>query len=151
LVLEWNHDACATIRANQDRGTKIVQGWPVFEGDVRSYDYSKFQEGMDWWPTAHPASRSPWAARPRAMRMSHRTKFPFGRPGSADDPPNWGHAQKRMTSLWLGVFGVEDRTGTAMAGDLPFFPHATGACSSLRLTRTFHRDGSVRGGWAVRG
>ena len=47
LVLEWNHDACATIRANQDRGTKIVQGWPVFEGDVRSYDYSKFKEGMD--------------------------------------------------------------------------------------------------------
>jgi DNA (cytosine-5)-methyltransferase 1 len=47
LVLEWNHDACATIRANQDRGTKIVQGWLVFDGDVRSYDYSKFQEGMD--------------------------------------------------------------------------------------------------------
>jgi DNA (cytosine-5)-methyltransferase 1 len=41
-VVEWNHDACETIRENQARGVSIVQGWPVVEGDVRSMDYSRF-------------------------------------------------------------------------------------------------------------
>lgn len=26
LVLEWNHDACETIRSNRKRDTKVVQG-----------------------------------------------------------------------------------------------------------------------------
>lgn len=47
MVLEWNHDACETIRHNQQTGAQIVQGWPVFEGDVRAFDYSVFQDGVD--------------------------------------------------------------------------------------------------------
>jgi DNA (cytosine-5)-methyltransferase 1 len=39
LVLEWDHDACETIRRNQLHGGHLLQGWKVHEGDARSYDY----------------------------------------------------------------------------------------------------------------
>lgn len=46
-VVEWNHDACSTIRENQAHGAQIMRGWPIVEGDVRDFDYSTFAEGMD--------------------------------------------------------------------------------------------------------
>ncbi len=36
-VVEWDKWACDTIRQNQDRGHPLVQGWPVIEGDVRTW------------------------------------------------------------------------------------------------------------------
>lgn len=39
-VIEWDHDSCETVRANQRRGIREVQGWPVIEGDARHFDYS---------------------------------------------------------------------------------------------------------------
>lgn len=42
-VVEWNRDACRTIRFNQHSGVPIVQGWPLFESDVRAFDYSPYR------------------------------------------------------------------------------------------------------------
>ena len=39
-VIEWDHDACETFRENQRHHAHGVDGWPLVEGDVRSYDYS---------------------------------------------------------------------------------------------------------------
>jgi len=38
-VLEWNHDACETIRANQRKGNSEVVGWPVVECDAKLFSY----------------------------------------------------------------------------------------------------------------
>jgi DNA (cytosine-5)-methyltransferase 1 len=38
-VLEWDADACATLRANQSRGVSHVRDWRIVEGDVRHYDF----------------------------------------------------------------------------------------------------------------
>lgn len=46
-VVEWNHDACSTIRLNQSLGVRLVEGWPLFEGDVREFDYSPFAGTVD--------------------------------------------------------------------------------------------------------
>jgi len=43
-VVEWDNNACGTIRRNNEVG---VTKWPLFETDVRSFDYSGFGEGMD--------------------------------------------------------------------------------------------------------
>lgn len=41
-VVEWNADACATLRDNKKRGIKPVSEWPdIYEGDVRAFDFSK--------------------------------------------------------------------------------------------------------------
>ena len=43
-VVEWDKNACGTIRLNNGLG---VTTWPLFEADVRGFDYSGFGEGMD--------------------------------------------------------------------------------------------------------
>jgi DNA (cytosine-5)-methyltransferase 1 len=42
-VIEWDHDACETFRENQRRQNHSVEEWPLYEGDVRSFDYGKLQ------------------------------------------------------------------------------------------------------------
>ena len=39
-VIEWNHDACETFRENQRHHMHSVEQWPLFEGDVRKFDYA---------------------------------------------------------------------------------------------------------------
>lgn len=46
-VLEYNHDACETIRANQRRGFELVRHWPLIEGDVHHQDFSTWQGRTD--------------------------------------------------------------------------------------------------------
>jgi len=45
-VLEWDHDACDTIRENQRCGVKPVSSWPLHEIDVRKFDFRPL-EGVD--------------------------------------------------------------------------------------------------------
>jgi hypothetical protein len=46
-VLEYNHDACETIRANQRRGFELVRHWPLIEGDVHHQDFTTWQGRTD--------------------------------------------------------------------------------------------------------
>lgn len=46
-VVEWDKWACDTIRENQKRGYPLVTGWPLFEGDVRNFDWSSIPKGID--------------------------------------------------------------------------------------------------------
>lgn len=46
-VVEWDKWACDTIRENQRRCYPLVNDWPLFEGDVRSFDWGKIPEGID--------------------------------------------------------------------------------------------------------
>ena len=48
-VVEWDHDACETLRANQLRGFPLVRDWPLQEGDVRKWiaDFNSTQGGTD--------------------------------------------------------------------------------------------------------
>ena len=43
-VVEWDQNACGTIRENNRRG---VIDWPLFETDVRNFDYSSFRDAVD--------------------------------------------------------------------------------------------------------
>ncbi len=46
-VLEFNHDACETIRANQRRGYELVRHWPLIEGDVHDQDFTTWNGRVD--------------------------------------------------------------------------------------------------------
>ncbi len=46
-VVEWDKWACDTIRENQKRGYPVVGDWPVWEGDVRGFDWSSIPDGID--------------------------------------------------------------------------------------------------------
>jgi DNA (cytosine-5)-methyltransferase 1 len=46
-VFERDAWACATVRQNQQRGYTPVADWPLFEGDVRDFDWSSIVEQVD--------------------------------------------------------------------------------------------------------
>ncbi len=46
-VVEWDKDACNTIRLNQKMGMHPVAEWPLHEMDVRHFDYSSIREPVD--------------------------------------------------------------------------------------------------------
>ena len=46
-VVEFDHDACNTLRINSDRQSIIDVGWNVEEGDVHKFDYSNFPRGIE--------------------------------------------------------------------------------------------------------
>lgn len=46
-VIEWDRHACATLRENKARGVEPISSWPLFEMDVRAFDYSAMPAGVD--------------------------------------------------------------------------------------------------------
>lgn len=47
-VLEWDVDACDTIRHNRDRGFPDARTWNVVEGNVRGYDFGQHRGKIDY-------------------------------------------------------------------------------------------------------
>ena len=45
-VIEWNHDACETFRENQRHRARSVDEWPLYECDVKAFDYGKLGDIM---------------------------------------------------------------------------------------------------------
>ncbi len=46
-VVEWDRWACDSVRENQARGYPLVASWPLYEGDVRSFDWSSIPTNID--------------------------------------------------------------------------------------------------------
>lgn len=46
-VVEWDRNACNTIRVNQRRNVPIVAGWKVHQADVRKFDYESILDQID--------------------------------------------------------------------------------------------------------
>lgn len=45
-VVEWNHDACETFRENQLHHMRSVEQWPLYETDVREFNYGNLSDVM---------------------------------------------------------------------------------------------------------
>lgn len=46
-LIERDPDSCATMRSNQVRGVKPITDWPIFEQDVRAFDYAGIPAPID--------------------------------------------------------------------------------------------------------
>jgi DNA (cytosine-5)-methyltransferase 1 len=58
-VIELDHDACASIRANQALGVEHVRDWKLKEADVRGFDFSDIREDIDLLAAGVPCQ--PWS------------------------------------------------------------------------------------------
>ena len=58
-VVEWDHDACNTIRANQALGLPHVRNWRLFEGNVKEFDFSVVKQKVDLLAAGVPCQ--PWS------------------------------------------------------------------------------------------
>lgn len=45
-VIERDHDACETFRENQRHRLRSVEEWPLYEGDVKEFDYGNLNDVM---------------------------------------------------------------------------------------------------------
>lgn len=48
VVMDWDHNACETIRRNQKRRLRRVRDWEVVEGDVRRYDFRRHRASVEY-------------------------------------------------------------------------------------------------------
>jgi len=46
-VIEWDRNACDTLRRNKAEHVEHVRDWTIVEGDVRDYDFSRHRDGVD--------------------------------------------------------------------------------------------------------
>lgn len=46
-VVEWNQNACETLRVNKQRGIEPVSHWPIYQEDVNLFDFSIISSELD--------------------------------------------------------------------------------------------------------
>lgn len=46
-IVEWNNEACETVRANKTRGLSPVLAWPLRQMDVRQLDFKELGDDID--------------------------------------------------------------------------------------------------------
>ena len=66
-VLEFNHDACETIRSNQRRGYELVRHWPLIEGDVHNQNFNTWHRRADLVSGGPPCQPFSIGGKHRAM------------------------------------------------------------------------------------
>ncbi len=74
-VVEWDRYACDTIRENQRLGVASVVNWPLYETDVRTFDYSDIGEDLDLVAGGPPCQPFSLGGRHRAWN-DERDMFP---------------------------------------------------------------------------
>lgn len=74
-VVEWDKWACDTIRENQHRGYPLVAGWPLHEGDVRTFDWSSIPKDIELLAGGPPCQPFSMGGKHRAYN-DNRDMFP---------------------------------------------------------------------------
>ncbi|MCO5350881.1 MAG: DNA cytosine methyltransferase [Bryobacteraceae bacterium] len=58
-VVEWDSDACSTIRYNQRNSGLLLSDWPLHHGDVRGFDFGALGSDIDLLAAGVPCQ--PWS------------------------------------------------------------------------------------------
>jgi DNA (cytosine-5)-methyltransferase 1 len=74
-VIEIDHDACETLRQNQNHGLAPVTNWPLYEGDIRNFDFAAIGGEIDLLAAGVPCQ--PWSLGGKHRGYEdHRNLFP---------------------------------------------------------------------------
>lgn len=120
MVLEWNHDACETLRENQERGVRLLNGWDVVEGDVRSFDYSRFEDRIDLVAGGPPCQ-------PFSLGGKHR--------GHQDERDMFPEAVRAVRELRPRAFMVENVKGLLRRSFSSYFAYINLQLTYPEITR----------------
>lgn len=74
-VIEWDHDACETLRRNANAGAGHKDDWEVVEGDVRSYNFRQHQGDIQFISGGPPCQPFSLGGKHRGF-LDDRNMFP---------------------------------------------------------------------------
>lgn len=74
-LVEWSHAACEAIRLNQRRGASETREWPLFETDVRRFNFRPYVDRVDLLAAGAPCQPFSIAGR-RLGHLDARDMFP---------------------------------------------------------------------------
>lgn len=74
-VIEYNKDACDTLRENQERDHPLVRSWDIREMDVRSFSFSSLKGNIDLIAGGPPCQPFSLGGKHRAQ-LDDRDMFP---------------------------------------------------------------------------
>jgi DNA (cytosine-5)-methyltransferase 1 len=74
-VVEWDKDACYTIRENQKREFPLIKDWPLHQDDVRAFNYESIVGPVDLVSGGPPCQPFSMGGKHRAFR-DDRDMFP---------------------------------------------------------------------------
>lgn len=107
-VVERDRHACATIRGNKERGIRPAKYWPLFEGDIRSFDYSAIRGELDLLAGGPPCQ-------PFSLGGKHR--------GYQDDRNLFPEAIKAVRRLKPRIFMFENVKGLLRQSFAKYFEY----------------------------
>lgn len=106
-LIEWDRDACSTLRANQRRGSTL-DGTPVFEADAREFDYSMLNAPTDLLAGGVPCQ-------PFSIGGKHR--------GNKDERNMFPEAVRAIRELQPKAVLLENVRGLLRPGFARYFNH----------------------------
>lgn len=107
-LVELDSHACTTIRENQIRGTKPLTDWPLFEMDVKDFDYGPYSESVDLLGAGAPCQ-------PFSLGGKHK--------GSADNRNMFPEVFRAVRELKPKVIFVENVKGLTRKSFAPYLEY----------------------------
>ncbi len=124
-VVERDRHACATIRENKKRGIRPAKDWPLFEGDVRDFDYSNVTNHLDLLAGGPPCQ-------PFSLGGKHR--------GYQDDRNLFPEAVRAVQILKPRVFMFENVKGLLRHSFAKYFEYIILQLTYPELRRAESQD-----------
>lgn len=107
-VVEKDQAAYATLRENKFKGTKPIANWPIFNDDIKKFDYSVIPEGVDLLAGGPPCQ-------PFSIGGKHR--------GSQDQRNLFPEAVRALRELRPRAFIFENVRGLMRASFSAYFEY----------------------------
>jgi len=120
VVVEWDRDACATLRRNREDGVKEIKDWRIVEGDVRHYDFSQHSGTLDAVVGGPPCQ-------PFSMGGKHL--------GQEDDRNMFPEAVRAVREVKPKVFIFENVKGLLRSGFANYYNYIILQLSFPSITR----------------